>query len=321
MLVFLYGNDTFRSNEKINALRKDFLNENTSNASSSVFDFSESSSFEELYPILMREGLFSSKKLVIVKNIINDSDKSVQNKMFEHLENNKLSDDIILIFWEKGEPRKNNKLFKLLLSKSENKNFEKLSGMQLTDWIKKEFKNRKVDIGNQALNKLVNFVGDDLFQMKNEIDKLSNFSGEQSINEKDIDLIVKSKVEANIFETIEAIGNSDKKKALELFQNQLEQGDDPFYIFSMYIYQFRNLLKIGSFYFDGINDKAIIAKETKLHPFVVQKGLYQLNNFSLKKLKIIYRQFEDIDSDVKTGKLGIEEAILTFIVKFDSLEY
>lgn len=315
MIIFLYGNDTFRSNEKIDALKKDFLNKNTSNANSSVFDFSENDSFEKLRSILMTEGLFSSKRLVIVKNIIDASNKLVQDKAFEYLESNKLSDEVTLIFWEKNEPRKNNKLFKLLLSKSRSEKFDKLIGINLINWIKKEFENRKIKIDNQALNKLVNFVGDDLFQMKNEIDKLANFANEQSISEENIDLLVKSKIEANIFETIEAIGARDKNKALKLFHNQLEQGDDPFYIFSMYVYQFRNLLKIGSFYFDGINDKTVIARETKLHPFVVQKGLTQLNSFSSKKLKAIYRQLEIIDSNVKTGKVGMEEAIDRFIVK------
>jgi DNA polymerase III subunit delta len=315
MILFLYGNDIFRSNEKLDALKKDFLTKNTSNANSSVFDFGEKNSFEELRSLLATEGLFSSKKLVIVKNIIDSSDKMVQDKMFDYLDGDKLSNDTTLVFWEKNEPRKNNKLFKLLINKAKGENLEKLSGVNLVTWIKKEFEDSGINIDNQALNQLVIFVGDDLFQMKNEVNKLINFSKGGSINKEDIDLIVKSKTEANIFETIEAMGTRNKKKALELFYNQLDQGDDPFYIMSMYIYQFRNLLKIGSFYFDGIGDKNIIAKETKLHPFVVQKGLQQLSNFSLQKLKNIHKQLEKLDINIKTGKTDIILGLDKFVIE------
>lgn len=314
MLIFLYGNDVFRSTEKLNDLKENFLKKNTSNANSSVFDFSENDSFEKLQSMFLAEGLFSSKKLVIVKNIIDSADKEVQEKMVKYLEKNNLSKDITIIFWEKNEPRKNGRLFKKLVENCKSENFEKLLGAKLTSWVKEEFDKREVVINSGTINKLISFVGDDLFQMENEIDKLSNFAGRRAVKEEDIDLIVKSKIEANIFDTIEAIGAREKGRALKFFHEQIEKGDDPFYILSMYIYQFRNLIKIGSFYFDGINDREVIARETKLHPFVVQKGIIQLREFSLRKLKLIYKQLEELDGDIKTGKVEIREAMDRFIV-------
>jgi len=315
MLIFLYGNDVFRSTEKLNVLKENFINKNTSNVNSSVFDFKEDASFEKLQSMLKAGGLFSSEKIVIIKNAIDSADKLTQDKIFNYLDEGEVSSDTLLILWEKNEPRKNNKLFKLLINKFKSEKFDKLSGVKLASWIKKEFEKRKATIDNQALNKLINFVGDDLSQMRNEIDKLANFSNGKPIIEEDVGLIVKSKIEANIFETIEAIGAKNKSRALKLLHDQIEQGDDPFYILSMYIYQFRNLLKIGSFYFNGINDKNIIAKETKLHPFVVQKGTEQLINFSFDKLKLIYKNFEEVDIKVKTGKAGIEDALDRLIIK------
>lgn len=315
MLLFLYGNDTFRSNEKLIALKKNFKIKNTSNASSSVFDFNENDSFEKMQSILRAEGLFSSKKIIVIKSAINSADKTTQDKIIEYIESGDGSNDNVLIFWEENEPRKNNKLFKTMISKCKSEKFDKLAGVNLSNWIKEEFEARNITAGNSSINKLISFVGDDLFQMKNEIDKLSSFAKNKNLKEEDIELLVKSKVEANIFETVEAIGAKDKNKALKLFHDQIEQGDDPFYILSMYVYQFRNLLKIGSFYFDGISDRDIIAKETKLHPFVVQKGMQQLRDFSIQKLKLIYKELEKLDSGIKTGKVEIVDAMDGFIMK------
>lgn len=315
MFIFLYGNDIFRSTEKLKYLKEKFIEKNTSNASSSVFDFNENDSFEKMQSILRAESLFSSKKIIVIKSAINSADKTTQDKIVEYIESGDGSNDNVLIFWEENEPRKNNKLFKTMISKCKSEKFDKLAGVNLSNWIKEEFEARNITAGNSSINKLISFVGDDLFQMKNEIDKLSSFAKNKNLKEEDIELLVKSKVEANIFETVEAIGAKDKNKALKLFHDQIEQGDDPFYILSMYVYQFRNLLKIGSFYFDGISDRDIIAKETKLHPFVVQKGMQQLRDFSIQKLKLIYKELEKLDSGIKTGKVEIVDAMDRFIMK------
>lgn len=315
MLIFLYGDDTFRSGEKLRSLKENFLNKSTSeNASSSVFDFEEDIDFEKIRSAVIMDGLFSSKKIVIIKNIISSSNNETRKEMMELIIKNKLSKDILLVFWEKGNPKKGNAFFKFLLEKADNHDFPKLSGTTLINWVKSEFEKRGAKIEGPALNLLINFVGDSSLQMIGEIEKLSIFSEGTIIKEEDVNMIVKSKIESNIFETIEAMASKNKKMALELLHKQLERGDDPFYILSMYVYQFRNLIKIGSFYFDGISDKNIISQKTKLHPFVVQKGLQQLRNFSFGGIKDIYKRLGDMDRKLKSGKISAEYALEMLVV-------
>ena len=64
----------------------------------------------------------------------------------------------------------------------------------------------------------------------------------------------------------------------------------------------------------GMNEMAI-AKETKLHPFVVKKGLAQGRNFSFEGLKNIYQKLADLDQQVKTGRMEIKLALDKFIVE------
>ncbi|HHE45981.1 MAG TPA: hypothetical protein ENL05_01380 [Candidatus Moranbacteria bacterium] len=138
---------------------------------------------------------------------------------------------------------------------------------------------------------------------------------EEIITEAEVDLLVKAKLEANIFKTIDALAYKNKKKALELLHNQLKKGDDSFYIFSMYIYQFRNLLKIGDLYFQGKTNQYEMAKLTKMSPFVAQRGIAQLRGFTLAQLKKIYKKLEEIDLQVKTGKMDIGLALDKFTVE------
>jgi len=119
----------------------------------------------------------------------------------------------------------------------------------------------------------------------------------------------------NIFETIEAMSANRKPKALELFHRHLDQGDDPFYLFSMLVYQFRNLLRIASLQENGIFSEFEIAKQSKLHPYVVKKSMNQARNFGEKKLIAIHKKLGALDAKIKTGQADIKLSLDKFIVE------
>ena len=330
MLIFLYGENDFRSGEKLTEIKNKFLSNNNSGsgqpavdtaflAGLSVIDYEEENN-KKLSDVASSSGLFSSKQLIIVKNLILSASSVVQEESLEFLKSKKIliSDkDIVIVFWEAGAPRKNNKLFKFLDKNSKSQKFEQLKGAKLTSWISEQVEknNPKVKISKEAVGKLVIYVGNNLFQLDNEIKKLTNFKEKGEINEKDIEVLVKSKIDANIFETIEALSGGNKKLALKLLHGQLEKGEDPFYILSMYTYQFRNLLKISEFSSQGVGNQYQIAKEAGIHPFVVQKGLAQLRNFSTEKLKAVYKKLQKIDLNIKTGKTDIKLALDKFVTE------
>ncbi len=316
MILFLYGEDDFRSSEKLAEIKNEFLKKNGSGTILSVFDFEEDVRENVVADILSAGGLFGDKKIVIVKNLMVDGKTEKQANILEILERRKnlaKDEDTMLIFWEKGAPRKNGKIFKYICSIGKSESFEKLSEVALENWIKDGVKKANGKISFNAVKKLATYAGDDLFLLSNEIEKLVNYAKE--IEGEHIDLLTNSKIESDIFQTIESLASGNKKDAISLLHRQLEKGDDPFYIFSMYVYQFRNLLKIAGLYFSGLSNEYAIAKEAKLHPFVVKKGLTQVRKIDLKKLKNIYRNLADLDLKIKTGKIDIVLALDKFVAE------
>lgn len=312
MMQFLYGEDNFRSAKKLDELKKEFFTKNTSNASSSVFDFSEKNYWEELKTAIKSRGLFSQNSLIIVKDFLNQKDKSNKDEIepfFTDNLNSLNSSENTVVFWESKNPRKNDKVFKWLLSNAKNEEFKKLNEVQLRKWIEDNFLSLGIKINSEITTKLIANKDGDLLLINNEIEKISNFIGKDNIVDeslnKEIDKLINSDVQANIFQTIEFISSGNKKQALKMLHQQLAQGDDPFYILSMYIYQFRNLLKIADVYFQKNTNHYDIAKEVKLHPFVVQKGIQQLRGFNFAQLKEIYKKLEKVDEGAKTGKRDI----------------
>ncbi|MFC1644435.1 DNA polymerase III subunit delta [Patescibacteria group bacterium] len=317
MVYFLYGEDDFSSSEKLSKIRNDFLEKNAQGSVLSILDFDESVK-DELRDVIGSGGLFSASKLVIVRNIFSSTDKSYQERVVEFLKSNEYifgDNDNIVVFWERGKPKKNTKLFKILDKNAECKQFDILSRVALQKWIIDRVKKLDGKISKEAVNNLAIFVDGDLWQMKNEIEKLTCMMDGKEIDVESVELTVKPKIKSDIFKTIEALAAGDKAGALRLLHNQIESGDDPFYILSMYVYQFRNLLKISNFYFGGLRNHYEVAKIAKLHPFVVQKGMGQLNRLSSAKLKEIYRRLEELDSKVKIGEIDILLALDRFIVE------
>jgi DNA polymerase-3 subunit delta len=316
MVTFLYGEDDFRSGEKLAEIKNEFLEKGGFGAGFVVFDFEEGVKESDVSDILSSCGLFSCKKMVIIKNLLVDGKTEQQSNILEIIKkknNIHKDDDLLLIFLEKGMPRKNGKLFKFISSIGTSEIFEKFSGSDLEKWIIKMVKKNNGEISSEGVKLLIAHTGNDLFQINNEIEKLLNYG--RKIGEKEINLLVKAKVQSNIFETIEALSAGNKKLALDLLHGQLEKGDDPFYVFSMYVYQFRNLLKIAGLYFSGLSNEYAISKEIKIHPFVVKKGLAQIRKMDLEKIKTIYRKAAELDLKVKTGKLDIVLALDKFVAE------
>jgi DNA polymerase-3 subunit delta len=225
------------------------------------------------------------------------------------------SQDLVIVFWENGQPKKNGKIYKLLNKIGKTQNFEKLSGPKLNRWIVDRVSGFGAKISPRALNKLVLFAGNELSLLDNELQKLINFVDNGTIEEADVDLLVKANIDVNIFSTIDALANRNKKEALYLLHEHLKKGEDAFYVFSMIVYQFRNLIKVSGSMDRFRNDEYALGKEIGLHPYVVKKSLQQLRNFPLEKLKKIYEQLSRLDLQVKTGKLDIKLALDMFIVE------
>ena len=156
--------------------------------------------------------------------------------------------NLTIVFWESGKFEKKSKLAKFLLANSKSQEFNFLEGIKFLNWIKEEIKTKgrgKVGISNVALQKVAAFIGSrDLNLVNREVEKLVNFRNQGEICETDLEMIVKSKISTDIFRTVDAISEGDKSTAMRYLHDHLNSGDDPFYLLSMYFYQFRNLLKV-----------------------------------------------------------------------------
>ena len=300
MIIFLYGQDTYRMREKLKEIIARYRKIHKSGLNLKYFD-----DFTSLKDEIRQTSMFKDKKLAVITDVFANPD--FKEKFLENQKDFLKTKDIIL-FYQEGEINKNNSLFKFLKKNAKSQEFKFLGGQNLKTWIKKEFDRYETKTDSGVLEKLVEYIGNDLWQMSNEIRKLASFKNNKTVRTEDIELLVRSKIETDVFKTIDAIAEKNKKQALNLLHKHLEKGDPPLYLLSMINYQFRNLLIVKDF-IEKYKPYDVILKKSGLHPFVVRKTYYQSQKFTFQELKKIFQKIFKVDLDIKTGRIQPEIAL------------
>lgn len=310
MLFLLYGQDTYRLHHRLSEIIKELKKSSKDGLSLNVINGGKDKtsdgfngySFRNFLDGFQQRSIFEKGKLLVLKNFFFNQDfKEKFLKDFEKF----LGDNNNIIFYQEGKVLKGDPLFKSLKKEGKIEEFDFLKDSECKKWIKDNFKELK--ISDEALDQLITSVGNDLWRMSNEIEKLLNFKKER-IELMDVEVMVESRTEAGIFKTIDAIARGDKKGALKLIHDHLKKGDSPFYLLSMINYQFRNIINVKDMLERKKNYGSII-KETGLHPYVAKKTLAFAKKISMDDLKKIYRRIFQADLSIKTGKIEAEAAL------------
>lgn len=306
MIYFLFGQDSYRSRQKLNEIIGEYEKVHKSGLSLDFIDCEENKiNMDELKNKIRQASMFKEKKLIVITNLF--SDANIKEGFQKLIKDFQESDDIIVIY-ENKDIKKGDPLYKMLGKIAKTQEFKILEMAQFKNWIKNEFEAKGARIDNQALDIFLSYVGGDLWQAANEIQKLAAFKNNKEITPVDVRLLIKPRIETDIFNTIDAIAEKNKKQALTLLSRHIENGDSPLYLLSMIAYQVRNLLIVKDL-LEKNNSYGLIVKKSGLHPYVVKKTYSQCRQFTLPELKKIYQKLFETDFKTKTGKIEPEMAL------------
>ncbi len=306
MIILLYGKDTYRKKEKLDKIIEQYKKKFPSGLN--IKFVSDNKSFSDVTD--KQISMFGEKKLVVINDSFNKS--LLKESISKNIDSLKKSDDIIVLF-EESITKSDSLLKKVIKSDCLVQEFNLLPRSGVLTFLKKEVKNKQGEISDEAMQTLIDYTGNDLWRLKNEIDKLFSYSSK--ITEDDVKKLVKPEIETNIFKTIDALAERDKKKATGLIYEHIVNGDHALYIISMIVYQFRNLLIVRSMIDEGVPSEKF-SQLSGIHPFVARKTGFQASKFSGERLKQIYNRLFEIDTKVKTGQLDPVMAIHLIIFEF-----
>jgi len=303
MIYFVYGNDTYRLRKTIDAMRAKY--EESSGMNSSVFDGDYN--LEKMQSDILSLPFLANKRLVTVKNIL--SAKGVDGKkVIEILD--KKPDSSIVLFIEEGEPDKRTVLYKRLV-KEKSKELNLLQGSELTKWIMSETEKSGGQIETKEANMLAGYYGGDLWQLKNEIQKLVSYN--KKITEESIEKMSVANINVKIFDLTDAITAKNKGKAFKVLGELLDSGENEMYILSMVQWQMRNLTLV--YELKDLNERDIASK-AKMNPYIVKKTLYVAKKIeSPSTIKSYYTLIIEAENDIKTGAKDPDVALELLVNK------
>ena len=319
MIIYIYGEDTFRSRQYLGDQVSKFKQARDPQGYNVTFLDAQKAEPGKIVSEILASPFLAEKRLIVVENILSISDKDFLQQLIDRIKDKKIPESNIVIFWqgEKLSKVKDVKDLHALLAKEKYaQEFAPLIGSALIAWINTEVKKRNGKISGVAVNFLAQNSAGDMWFLNSLLDQLVAYVAEKEIGIADVNLFLDEKVDDNVFNMVEAIVGGNKKQAYKLLEEQRRLGEDDFKLFGLIVWQFRTLLAMRSLYEAEDNASSdVMAKELGLHPFVVRKNLGLVKRYNLKKLEEIYNELLQMDVKAKTGQADLGLALDLLVQK------
>ncbi|KKQ74131.1 MAG: polymerase III subunit delta protein, partial [Berkelbacteria bacterium GW2011_GWB1_38_5] len=101
MILFFYGEDNYRLNQKIKALKAKFISASLGDTNLSILD-GKSVTYDEIVRQILAMPFLSRTRLVIIENLLTAKRSDIQEKVAEFLK--KIPSSTVLVFAEGGKP-------------------------------------------------------------------------------------------------------------------------------------------------------------------------------------------------------------------------
>ena len=309
----IYGSETYL----INDLKKSFVEYFDKKDNINILTYTEDNYDETKIKEKMSQfGFLREKKIIIFQNLNLFDLKSPHSSFVDLMQYNN-TDDNILIFIEYPKKSKEtdkdgkcidkrSKLYKYLFSQE---NIEILECNHqdksvLLKFVTSTIYRSKKRFENESdASYFLELVGDDLYNIKNELDKLMNYTeDEYVIKRSDIGNIASVVPEIKIFQMIDMLNNKDYQEALKLYSDLIYNNVAIEMVLSLLKRNYIMLYKVKSMKQEGKSFPRML-DNLKTQDWILQKSINTVSRFSeedlIKKIDLV----TDIDTKLKTGML------------------
>lgn len=277
---------------------------------------------EQLLSVAGAMPFLAKRRLVILKQPTNRlNGKAARDKFLAQLDRIPPTTALVLVEEEtlKGDRKEPNWLLQWAEGQGARvfvKCYPLPKGGEMIARIQKITRQAGGQIEPQAAQLLADLIGDDPRLADQEIHKLLAYVNYQRpIEADDVEMLTADADTGDIFAFVDAVGNQEKRKALNLLHRLLEV-NDPIQILSMIVRQVRMILITKELLASGQGVQA--ASILKVKPFVVDKLFNQGRSFDEGSLVALLHRLVEVDEAIKTGEMEGETALDILVFKLTS---
>jgi len=248
---------------------------------------------KEIIDFLKRYPLVGEYNLMIVKESKNlSSDFSLIQSYIENLNQKSI---LVLSFSNTLDKRK--KIYKSFLKNGVVFESKKIYENQVYQWIERESKEKNLNLHPNSIKIIADFVGNDLSQIDNELEKLKLNSNESDIiKPEEVENIIGFSKEYNFFELTKELGKNNYSKSLNLVSYMAKNNKKyPLPLIIGSIYSFFNKL----FIYHSIENKKDASKVLGINPYFIEEYRNASLIYPMKKISKIFSYLLEADKRSK----------------------
>lgn len=219
-----------------------------------------------------------------------------------------MPDTTILVFTD-GALGANNPLLRMLRPVAQVEELSAPSGEALARWVKSVVEAKGASISPSANRSITDLVGNDLWTLDQELEKLALYCSGREIQETDVGEMVSQVREANIFVAVDAMIDGRPGVALKLLHQLKEDGKEAPQIIGMVERQLRLLALARDAIDRGMPQSEMKGRLGTSSDFVVRKTSEQARRHSMPEIIWRYNRLLETDLAIKRGRMEPDLAL------------
>lgn len=308
-IYFLMGEEPYYIDKLSDYIEENILSEDEKGFNQTVL-YGRDVTIEDIVGTAKRYPMMAERQVVIVKEA-QDLTKTIDK--LENYAENPMPSTVLVICYKYKTLDKRKKVTKLLAKNGLVYESKKLYENQVGQWITRVLQGKNYTIEPKANAMLVEFLGNDLSKINNELEKLQIILPKGSqITAKSIEENIGFSKDFNVFELRKSLGERNQLKSYQIVNYFAENPKDNniVMVVGLVFSFFVQILK-----YHGLKDKNPnnVAKVLGVNPFFLKDYDIALKNYPMKKVSQIIATMRSID--VKSKGVGANALPLNDLYK------
>ena len=292
-IYILVGDENYFADNIIKLLASKVVTDNSKDFDYFKFYGNEISE-DQVIDAAKRFPLVGEYNLIVLKDAKNISKNF--DKLTSYIESPNLKTILVLSFINQSLDKRK-RIYSL--SKKNGLAFEskKIYDNQIFNWINEAALNKKINLHPKSIQIIIDFVGNNLSQIENELDKLKiNSKPQDVIRPDEVESIIGFSKEYNFFELTKHIGKRDFTKTIEIIEYMSTNSVKyPLTLLISSIFYFFNKL----FLYHSIENKREASKIMGVNPYFIEEYKLASPNYSMKDISKIFNYLLEADKRSK----------------------
>jgi DNA polymerase-3 subunit delta len=297
-LYFLHGKERYLLDRAVDLLRTRVLDPRTRDFNYELF-YGKEAGASRIVQAARTLPMMAKRRLILVRDA--DEMKADELAGMVSYVSDPAPESCVVFVGEKADMRL--KFFTAFKKHGVLVKLDPLYERQLPDFVRGETKARGVTLSPDAIAMVVDEIGADLGQLADAVERLALHAGERTqITAEDVDKVVATTRQRNVFELANAVGERDRGRALAILSSMMGARESGVRIVAMLARHVRQLWIVSELLVKT-RDKFEIAQALGIPPFFVDDMMRQARTIDRTRAARMHDALFRADKNLKSSRL------------------